>query len=104
VLAFTATRWGTLLDRSLTPGGERTPTATDCYRFVLSSPHVDVSLTGPKDGAELDAAMAALDRGPLDADELAWIRRVGVAVRRDATKDSPVAILDRLQARFRRAG
>jgi aryl-alcohol dehydrogenase-like predicted oxidoreductase len=103
VLAFTATRWGTLLDRALTPAGERTPTATDCYRFVLSNPDVDVSLTGPANGAELSAAMDALDRGPLDADELAWIRRVGAVVRRDAKKESPVGILDRIQARFRRA-
>jgi aryl-alcohol dehydrogenase-like predicted oxidoreductase len=103
VLAFTATRWGTLLDAALTPSGERTPTATDCYRFVLSNPHVHVSLAGPRDGAELDGAFAALDKGPMDAEELAWMRRVGVVVRRDAKKESPVAILDRLQARFRTA-
>jgi aryl-alcohol dehydrogenase-like predicted oxidoreductase len=103
VLAFTATRWGTLLDASLTPPGERTPTAMDCYRFVLSNPNVDVSLAGPRDGAELDHAMAALDRGPMTDEELAWMRRVGVVVRRDAKKESPVGILDRLQARFRSA-
>jgi aryl-alcohol dehydrogenase-like predicted oxidoreductase len=102
VLAFTATRWGSLLDPALTPKGERTPTATDCYRFVLSSPAVDVSLCGPGDGAELDAAMAALDRGPLAAEELAWMRRVGVVVRRDARSGSPVDFLDRLSARLRR--
>jgi aryl-alcohol dehydrogenase-like predicted oxidoreductase len=103
VLAFTATRWKTLLDPRLIPPGERVPTATDCYRFVLSCPDVDVSLTGPRDGAELDAAMEALDRGPLDAEELAWMRRVGVAVRRDAKRGSPVDFLDRLGARLRRA-
>jgi aryl-alcohol dehydrogenase-like predicted oxidoreductase len=101
VLAFTATRWGTLLDPSLTPPGERTPTASDCYRFVLSNPSVDVSLAGLKDGPELDAALAALDAGPMDEHALAWMRRVGVVVRREAKKESPVAFLDRLQARFR---
>lgn len=100
VLVFTATRWSTLLDPKLTPPGERTPTATDCYRFVLSNPSVDVSLAGPKDGAQLDAAMAALDRGPMDADEIAWMKRVGVAVRRDAKSGSPVDFLDKLADTF----
>lgn len=102
VLAFTATRWGQLLNPSLTPAGERTPSSTDCYRYVLSSPSVDVSLSGTKDAAELDLAMAALDKGPLDEQELAWMRRVGVAVRRDATKGSPVDGIDRLLAAFRK--
>lgn len=48
------------------------PTAN---RFVLFNPDVSVSLTGPKDGAELDQALAALDRGPMDAEEIAWMRR-----------------------------
>jgi aryl-alcohol dehydrogenase-like predicted oxidoreductase len=77
VLGFTATRWGSLLDPRKTPKGEPTPRASDCYRFVLTNPNVHVSLAGPANGAELDEAMAALDRGPLDEDELAWMRRVG---------------------------
>jgi hypothetical protein len=40
-----------------------------------------MSLIGPKNREELDEAMAALDRGPMDADELEWMRRVGKAVR-----------------------
>jgi aryl-alcohol dehydrogenase-like predicted oxidoreductase len=101
VLAFTATRWRTLLDPALIPPGERVPTATDCYRFVLSCPDVDVSLTGPRDGAELDAAMKALDLGPMDAEELAWMKRVGVVVRRDAKGGAPVELLDKLAAKLR---
>ncbi len=100
VLAFTATRWQTLLDPKLVPPGERVPTATDCYRFVLSCSDVDVSLTGPRDGAQLDGAMEALDRGPMDADELAWMRRVGVVVR-GAKRGGPVDFLDKLASRFR---
>jgi aryl-alcohol dehydrogenase-like predicted oxidoreductase len=84
VLAFTATRWGTLLDPRLTPPGERTPSATDCYRFALSSPDVDACLTGPRDGRELDDALLAIDKGPMNEDALAWMRRVGVAVRSGA--------------------
>ena len=36
VALFTGTSWGQLLDSRLTPAGERTPAASDCYRFVLS--------------------------------------------------------------------
>jgi len=87
--AFTATSHGELLgkgflqgvagSRSL-PKGERVPTAADCYRFVLTRPEVDVCLTGPKDAAQLEHALEALRLGPMSADELAWMRRVGRAV------------------------
>jgi aryl-alcohol dehydrogenase-like predicted oxidoreductase len=100
VLAFTATRWGTLLNRDYVPTGERVPTATDCYRFVLSNPHVDVSLAGPKDGDELDGAMAALDRGPLDAQEMAWMRGVGASVHELRPPRGPIATLDKLATFF----
>jgi aryl-alcohol dehydrogenase-like predicted oxidoreductase len=81
IVAYTATRWGALVDRSVVPAGEPLPRASDCYRFALSRPEVDLVLSGPRDGAELDEAMAALDRGPLSDDELAWMRRVGDGVR-----------------------
>jgi aryl-alcohol dehydrogenase-like predicted oxidoreductase len=51
VLAYTATRWGALIDPRLTPAGEPTPSAADCYRFALTNPHVDAVLCGPRDGA-----------------------------------------------------
>ena len=81
VVGYTATRWGNLVDPRLTPPGEATPRGSDCYRFVLTHPGVHVCLAGPRDGAELDEALAALDRGPLDAEELAWMKRVGRAIR-----------------------
>ena len=102
VLGFTATRWGTLLSRELVPKEERTPTAVDCYRFVLSHPDVNASLAGPKNGAELDSALTALDRGPMDADELAWMKRVGVVVRRDARRGSPVDTFDKIASALRK--
>ncbi|MGK3978993.1 hypothetical protein WMF38_45650 [Sorangium sp. So ce118] len=67
------------------PSSERLPTGTDCYRFALSSPDVNACWAGPRDRAQLDAALAALDAGPMSDEELAWMRRVGVAVR-DRTK------------------
>src|SRR5262249_36274173 len=81
VVAYTATRWGGLIDRRLVPASEELPRASDCYRFALGNPAVDVVLCGPKDGAELDEAMAALDRGALAPDELAWMKRVGDGVK-----------------------
>ncbi len=100
VLAFTATRWGSLVDPALVPEGEPPPRASDCYRFVLSSPFVHASLVGPKDASELDEALAALDRGPLDADEMAWMRRVGAHVRRDTKAHRAMTTLDKMRARL----
>jgi aryl-alcohol dehydrogenase-like predicted oxidoreductase len=94
VVAFTATRWGTLLDPARTPEGERTPRASDCYRFALTSPHVDVCLAGPRDGRELDEALEAVDLGPMDDEELAWMRRVGRAVRASAGQKRQISVLD----------
>jgi len=65
-IAYTATRWGSLLDPGRTPPGLPTPRGSDCYRFVLSRPGVDVCLTGPADDGQLREALAALDRGPMD--------------------------------------
>ncbi len=88
VVAYTATRWGALVDRSLVPAAEPLPRASDCYRFALTRPEVDVVISGPKNGAELDEALAALDRGPLTADELAWMHRVGDGVKSMSTTDA----------------
>ncbi len=52
-------------------------TAGDCYRFCLTSPHVDVVLTGPKDVRELRENLAALEKGPLSDEEQRWMRELG---------------------------
>ena len=49
VVGFTATRWGTLLNPRLVPPNEPAPRASDCYRFAMTNPHVDVTLTGPQE-------------------------------------------------------
>lgn len=76
-IAYTATRWGHLLDPARMPPGEKPLTATDCYRFALTHPALDVCLTGPADARQMDAALSALPAGPLGADELARVRRIG---------------------------
>ena len=76
ILAYTATRWGKLLKR---PRGWDGPvmSAGDCYRFQLSSPHVDLALTGPASRAELEQNLDALEKGPLTPEEEKWIREFG---------------------------
>ncbi len=77
VVSYTATRWGTLINPRYAPPGARTPTATDCYRFVLSNANVDVCLTGPASTGEMKMNLRALELGPLTPDELQWMRAVG---------------------------
>lgn len=82
VVCYTATRWGTLIDPKHTPAGLRTPTAVDCYRFVLSNPHVEVCLTGPATVAQMEANLKVLELGPLSETEMQWMRQVGDNVHR----------------------
>jgi aryl-alcohol dehydrogenase-like predicted oxidoreductase len=79
LICYTATAWRKLL---VAPNGwaGRIPTAGDCYRFVLSSPHVDVALTGPRTVGQLRENLAALERGPLSAEEDQWMRAIGQVV------------------------
>jgi len=90
LVSYTATSWRQLLkplpgiDMPPWPGSEAGPpplTAPLCYRFVLSSPHVDVALTGPASIEQLDENLDALDRGPLASEEDEWIREYGRKVR-----------------------
>ena len=76
LVSYTATAWRKLLKAPRGWAG-RVPTAGDCYRFVLSSPHVDVALTGPHTVGQLRENLAALERGPLAAEEDAWLRAIG---------------------------
>jgi aryl-alcohol dehydrogenase-like predicted oxidoreductase len=80
VAAYTATSWGHLLDPARLPAGEAPPAPADCYRFALSHPSVDLVMCGPRDEAELEGALAALERGPLGEEERARMLRLGQAV------------------------
>jgi aryl-alcohol dehydrogenase-like predicted oxidoreductase len=77
IVAFTATSWRQLMNPKKMPPGERVPTATDCYRFVLSNSSVDVCMTGPSNAAQSDEALRAAELGPMNEDEQAWMRRIG---------------------------
>jgi aryl-alcohol dehydrogenase-like predicted oxidoreductase len=77
IIAFTATRWGQLVNPKKMPPGEQPLTAADCYRFALSSGKVDVCLTGPKTTEELEGGMTAMELGPLSDEEMERVRRIG---------------------------
>jgi aryl-alcohol dehydrogenase-like predicted oxidoreductase len=80
MVAFTATSWRQLLNPGKIPSGERVPTAADCYRFVLSNPAIDVCMTGPSSQQHVGDMLQALDRGPMNEEEMGWMRRVGQAI------------------------
>lgn len=83
VMSYTATRWRYLLRRVKGwPPEKPVPTAAQCYRFVLSNPHVDVCLAAPSNLRHFEEDLAALDQGPLPEDEMAFMREFGDAVHR----------------------
>jgi aryl-alcohol dehydrogenase-like predicted oxidoreductase len=83
VISYTATRWTYLLRRPKTlPKNTRIPTAGECYRFVLSDPHVHVVLTAPKNERELRENIAAVRLGPLGENDMKFMREFGDAVHR----------------------
>jgi aryl-alcohol dehydrogenase-like predicted oxidoreductase len=77
LVTYTTTRWGHLCNPKRTPPGESTPNGTDCYRFAITRPEVDLCLAGPKNTDQMRQALDALDRGPMAEEETAWMRRVG---------------------------
>ena len=77
IISYTATRWGQLLKESKMPPGESPLTARECYRFVLSHPVVDICMTGVRSREMMKENLETLDSGPLSAEEMARVRRIG---------------------------
>jgi hypothetical protein len=68
-----------------------------------------MSCSPTREQAELDEAMAALDRGPMTADELAWMHRVGDGVRAMSAVDAartrnPGALWERVTVAAQKLG
>ncbi|UCC43080.1 MAG: aldo/keto reductase [Candidatus Zixiibacteriota bacterium] len=81
VVSYTATRWKYLLRRPKGwPKDCRIPTAGECYRFVLSNPHVHVCMTAPSNVKQLEENLAAMGDGPLSEEDHAYLCKVGDAV------------------------
>ena len=79
VVAFTATRWGTLM-KPQDGWTANPPVAADCYRFCLAQPAVQVVLTAPKTVGELADNVAVVSSPPMGAAELAEWERFGDVV------------------------
>ncbi|MBU0485062.1 MAG: aldo/keto reductase [Proteobacteria bacterium] len=91
VISYTALAWQQLINPvagiEMAPWPGRTEQAIPpltpelCYRFVLSNPHVHLVLTGPRNRAQLKDNLRAIQQGPLNPEELAWIRQYGKLIR-----------------------
>ncbi|MFC1522912.1 aldo/keto reductase [Elusimicrobiota bacterium] len=77
VVTYTTTRWRHLINPQFMPPDTKTPTAGDCYRFVLANPNVDVCMSGPASMREMEENLAAVEKGPMSDEEMAWMRKVG---------------------------
>jgi aryl-alcohol dehydrogenase-like predicted oxidoreductase len=80
ITIYTATCWKKLLNPKKMPSGEKPLTASDCYRFVLSNPNVDLSLFAPNSEAQMLEGLQALEKGPLSEEEMARTRRIGAFI------------------------
>lgn len=81
IVSFTATRWRYLIRRNNNwPKDRPIPTPGQCYRFVLSNPHVHVCMTAPTNGRQLAENIAALNQGPLSGEEMEFMNAYGDAV------------------------
>jgi aryl-alcohol dehydrogenase-like predicted oxidoreductase len=91
IIGYTALAWGQLirpLKNVVMPpwpgrdGFDGPPLSPElCYRFVLTNPHVHVVLTGPQNREQLRQNLQALQQGPLEPDELNWVRQYGRLVK-----------------------
>jgi aryl-alcohol dehydrogenase-like predicted oxidoreductase len=82
VVAYTATRWGKLLEAA---NGLGPMTGPECYRFALSHPAVDVALCGARTFDEMRDDAEGVVKGPLADDRLEQVRAFGDVVRSTAT-------------------
>jgi predicted aldo/keto reductase-like oxidoreductase len=80
IVTFTATAWGKLFKEEKMPAGEKPLSPAECYRFVLSSPDVDVCMMGAKDITEMRENLRVLDQPPLNGEEMQRVRKIGAYV------------------------
>jgi aryl-alcohol dehydrogenase-like predicted oxidoreductase len=91
VVCYTALAWGQLIRplEKITmppwPGKEifnGPPLSPElCYRFVLTNQNVHIVLTGPQNQEQLRKNMDAIKQGPLEQDEMIWVRQYGQLVK-----------------------
>lgn len=82
IIGFTATDYMRLSRSKKIPKGEKRPSVGDCYRFVLSNPHVDMTVTSPWTRPQMRENLKETNKGPMSQEELEWMRRIGDIVYR----------------------
>ncbi|MGC8795344.1 MAG: aldo/keto reductase, partial [Bryobacteraceae bacterium] len=83
IVSYTATCWRRLLRPPKDwPEDRPVPTAGMCYRFSLSNPAVQVCLTAPSSARQLEENLRAVEAGPLDEQQMRFMREFGEVVHR----------------------
>jgi aryl-alcohol dehydrogenase-like predicted oxidoreductase len=78
VIGYTATGWTRLFRRPRAyPKNGRVPDPGMCYRFVLSNPSVHVCIMAPGNLRQFEQNLAAIRRGPLEEDDMQFMRAFG---------------------------
>lgn len=77
IVVFQATKRMQLAKSKRIPGDEVRPTAGDGYRFVLSHPSVDVTVTAPSKIKYLRDNLKQTAKGEMNKQEIEWMRRIG---------------------------
>ncbi|MCK5101603.1 MAG: aldo/keto reductase [Cyclobacteriaceae bacterium] len=77
IVSFTATRWGKLLNPKNMPQGEDALSASDCYRYVLSNPSIDICMMGVKNVSQMRENLALMELGPMRKEEIERVGRIG---------------------------
>jgi aryl-alcohol dehydrogenase-like predicted oxidoreductase len=77
IVTYTATCWSKLLKSTNLPKGCQPLNASDCYRFVLSNPHVDTCLFGPKNIDQMREALTIFKSAALTDEQIKHIITIG---------------------------
>lgn len=85
IIAYTATRWGMLLNGVPARGFPEGMTAAECYRFALANAHVDTVWCAARSFEELTEDVAGVAAGPLPHQRYQEVCRFGDAVHAVAT-------------------
>jgi aryl-alcohol dehydrogenase-like predicted oxidoreductase len=95
VIAYTATRWGELLQPRHDLGFEAGMTAPECYRFVLNHPAVNTVLCGARKMEEVEQDVTGIREGPLTDERMAEVLRFGDAIHANPSRRSSRFMFDR---------
>lgn len=59
------------------PEGEKPLSASDCYRYVLANPSIDICMMGVKTVSQMRENLALMELGPMRKEEIERVERIG---------------------------